>query len=332
MSKLSIIIINYNNKDFLKDCLKAVFNQTYKNFEIIFIDNNSSDSSISFVKKKYPSVKIIKNIENLGYGKAANEGIKITKSDYVMILNPDVILEPNYSEKSIRKMEEDKKIGVLGGKLLKMEHNERTNIIDSTGIIATRSRKFMDRGQGEAIQKSKYNTEEEVFAVTGACPIFRRKALEDTKISDEYFDENFFMYKEDIDTCWRMRLFGWKCIYLPEAVAYHIRGTGAFKRDKILETLKERKKLSRFQKYHSYLNHRLMIFKNELCRNFWRDFLWISAREMMIFCYIFFREPFLVKAWLEIFKKLPSTFWKRKEIMKRRRVGWRDMGKWFHVE
>lgn len=337
MPKTSIIIINYNNKDFLKNCLNAVFNQTHKNFEVILADNNSSDSSVSYVIKKYPSVKIIKNTENLGYGKAANQGIKVSNNDYVMILNPDVILEPDYLEKSIKKMEKDKKIGALGGKLLKMERGKKTDIIDSTGIVATESRKFVDRGQGEGgvtndkcqIHKNKYNTSEEVFAVSGACPIFRREALEDIKISNEYFDENFFLYKEDIDICWRMRLLKWKCFYLPEIVAYHIRGTGAFKRNKILQTLKERKKLSKFQKYHSYINHRLMIFKNELCGNFWKDFLWIFGREIMIFFYIIFREPFLIKAWFEILKKLPSTFWKRRKIMKKRRVGWREMERWF---
>src|SRR3990167_702930 len=133
----------------------------------------------------------------------------------------------------------------------------------------------------------------------------------------EYLDEDFFMYKEDIDISWRLRLRGWKCYYYPQAVCYHGRGTGVLKRFTHWEVYKGRKNLNRFQKYYAYKNQRLMQVKNEQWGNFLRDLLWIKGKEILIFGYILFREPYLLKGIWVFLSHLPNALRKRRIIMKR---------------
>ena len=327
--KISIVIINYNTKHFLKTCIDSVLAQTHKNLEIIFIDNDSHDGSCEFVQDTYPQVTTVCNKDNLGYVGAGNQGIKLTNGDYVMILNPDIIFEPDYIEKCIEKMEKDQNIAAIGGKVLKydFEKKEKTKFIDTVGVFSYRNRRFIDDGQGLE-DTGQFDEPREVFGISGACPIYRKEALEDVKIDDEYFDENFFMYKEDIDISWRFRLFGWKNFYLPTAVANHGRGTGVLKRFTHMEVYKNRSKLNRLQKYHSYKNQRLTQLKNEFFLGFLKDFFPILWKEILVTGYVFLKEPFLIKAWWQMLKQVPSTLKKRRYIMKNKKVGWKEMSKW----
>jgi GT2 family glycosyltransferase len=328
---ISLIIINYNSKHLLQACLESIENQTYGNIEIILVDNDSIDGSCQYMQEKFPKHKTICNKDNLGYTGAANQGINISKGEYIMTLNPDMIFEKNYIEKCIHKMEEDKKIGVIGGKLYKynFKNNHKTSFIDTVGIFSYRNRRFIDDGQG-LMDKGQFDEEREVFGVSGACPIYRRSALEDIKINDEYFDEDFFMYKEDIDVSWRLRLRDWKCYYLPEAVAHHGRGTGVLKRFTHLEVLKNRQRLNQLQKYHAYKNQRLTQMKNEFCKGFFSNFFAIMGKEILITGYVLFREPFLIKSMLHTIRLLPKMRKKRKEILKNAKVSWKDMEKWLN--
>lgn len=326
---VSIVIINYNTKKYLEPCIQSLLAQTWSEKEIIFLDNDSSDGSFEFVSEKYPRIKAIKNSKNLGYASACNQGIKLAKGKYVMTINPDIIFEKDYVEHCVRKMEENKLIGAIGGKIYKYnyENNHKTSFIDTVGIFCYRNRRFIDDGQGLE-DKGQFDEEKEVFGVSGACPVYRREALEEVKYKDEYFDENFFMYKEDIDISWRLRLAGWKCWYLPSAIANHGRGTGALKRFTHLEVAKNRSRLNKNQKYFSFRNQRLTQLKNELGGNFIKDFFPILWKEILIIGYVIFREPYLIKAWFDIFGKIPSTLKKRADIMKKRKVDSKEMGRW----
>jgi GT2 family glycosyltransferase len=329
--KVSCVLINYNGAKFLKLCLESLLVQDYKNFEIIFLDNNSQDNSVEIVKKSFPKIKILRNKVNLGYTGAANQAISITDGKYLMIFNPDIIYEKNYLSLLVKKMEENSKIGVIGGKWLKydFEKNKKTNLIDSVGLYCYRNRRVIDRGQGLE-DKGQYDDEEEVFGISGASPMYRREALIDIGIPPapfhlkgenrvEVFDEDFFMYKEDIDVSWRLLLRGFLCFYFPKAIAYHGRGTGVLKRFTHVEVMKNRRKLSRFTKVLSYKNQRLMQVKNEIFSIFIKDFFHILWKEILIFGYMLILEPYLLKSVFEFFKKLPSALRKRKWIMKNRK-------------
>lgn len=326
---LSIILIGYNSKKFLKFCLEGVRTQTLKDFEVIFIDNASKDGSAEYVKNHFKEVKVIANSENIGYVGAANQGIRLSQAKYLMILNPDLILTPDYLKKILAKCEKDKKIGAITGKVLKYDFNKKkvTDKIDTTGLYCYRNRRIIDRGQG-LVDTGQYDEEEEIFGVSGAVPIYRRSALDDVKLLGEYLDEDFFMYKEDIDISWRLWLRGWKCYYFPKAVAHHGRGTGVLKRFTHWEVYKSRRHLNKFQKYYAYKNQRLMQVKNEFPGNLLRDFVPILFKEVMVLGYIVLREPYLLKAVGHFWIQFPRALKKRRLIMKRKKISSRKMRQW----
>ncbi len=368
-SKLSVIIIHYNTSHYLKSCLDSLIAQSHKNIEIIFIDNNSPDiSGIQFVRENYghvPFLKIVINKENIGYARAANQGIRMAiegkdafqamqlkqekilqkkghsatlrvcprdfeKADYVAVTNPDIIYDSDYFKKAISKMEKDKKIAALTGKIYKYDfvNAKPTDVIDTVGLFAYKSRRIIDDGQG-LIDEGQFNEECEVFGVSGACPLYRSEALKDVKIFEEYFDEDFFMYKEDVDLSWRFLLYGWKNIFLPEALAYHGRGTGVLRRFTTKEVLKNRSKLSRFQKKYSFRNQLLMESKNEMWGTFFRDFFQIVFRKITLFIYMIFVEPYLLSAYFQYLKNLPRALKKHKIIMRNKKISAKEMSKWF---
>jgi len=343
MSKVSIQIVTWNSLKFLPDCLESIFNQTYKDFSILVIDNASNDGTIEFLRKNYPQIKILRNNKNLGFARAHNQGIKLSQgADYIFIINPDIILEKDFLEKILKIIEKDKKIGAISGKLLKIytsepEINEKvkTKIIDSTGLKIFKSRRIIDRGEGELDQKQ-YEKIEEVFGLSGACLLLRLAALEDIKlkiencklkICEEYFDEDFFSYKEDIDLSWRLRLFGWKIIYFPEAIAYHYRQVFGTK-NKIKEIIKRRREKSPLVNYLSYRNHLFCLIKNDFLINFLKDLPFILFYEFKKFLYLIFFEQKTLKAILEVFKKLPKMLKKRKYIMKNKKIFPKEIKKW----
>jgi GT2 family glycosyltransferase len=326
---VSIIIINYNTRHLLKTCIESLLAQSCRDLEIIFIDNYSIDQSCRYVRENFPALTAVCNGKNLGYAAAANQGIGMSKGEYVMIINPDIIFEPDYVEKCVAKMKEDSQIAAICGKIYKYDfaENKKTDVIDTVGLFCFRNRRVIDEGQGVK-DTGQFNEPHEVFGVSGACPLYRRSALEDAKVFEEYLDADFFMYKEDVDLSWRLRIFGWKCFYLPSAVGYHGRGTGALKRFSHVEVMKNRAGLSRFTKYYSYKNQRLMQIKNEFARGFLHDFFPIIWKEILIKGYIVFREPYLFKALFQMLSQTPRALKKRKYIMSRARVSWREMEKW----
>ena len=357
--KISLVIIHFNTPHYLESCLTAIFEQTYKNIEVIFIDNNSPDKSgLEYVKKTFghkANLIIVPNTENLGYARAANQGIRMAiegkdqeealiadktegplslpnfeKADYVVITNPDIVYTPTYFEEAIARIEQDEKIAALTGKIYKFDFDrlQPTNIIDTVGLFAYKNRRIIDDGQG-LIDEGQFDEECEVFGVSGACPLYRTKALEDVKILGEYLDEDFFMYKEDVDLSWRFLLCGWKNLYYPTAVAYHGRGTGIQRRFFNKEIVAHRKSLSKFQKKYSFKNQHLLEKKNELWANFFVDFFPIMLKRLAMFAYITFNEPYLWGSYFAYLKQLPSALKKRRAIMKKRKISASEMRKWF---
>ncbi len=212
---------------YLKRAIPLIFAQTYSEIEITLIDNASKDGSLEFVQKNFPPVRIIRNDRNLGYVGGHNLGIAETDGEYVLLLNPDIFMLPDFIEEKVKAIGYGHDVGMAGGKLLQIGPDEtdfpEKRIIDSTGILMNRMRKNYDRGYGEQ-DTGQYDREEFIFGPSGAAPLYRRKMLEDIKIENEYFDSIFFMYREEVDLAWRAQLLNWKCRYTPHAVAYHIRG------------------------------------------------------------------------------------------------------------
>lgn len=327
---ISCVILNYNGEKLLRTCLDSVLRLKYAHKEIIFLDNASTDGSVNFVFHNYPQVKLIANEKNSGYAGGANQAVEVAKGDFVMVLNPDIVFEPDYLDILRVRLGKDAKIGGIIGKLKKYDFNknEKTELIDSAGLLMFKNRRCVDRGQGER-DSGQYDKPEEVFGITGAAPLYRKKALEDIKIDGEYFDSSFFMYKEDVDISWRLLLRGWKCFYEPKAVAYHGRGTGVFNRSGVLDVARNRSSLSKFQKTLSYKNERLMRAKNDLTGNIARNFFQIMWKEILMTGWILLREQFLIGAFFKFLRQIPDALKKRRKIMKTKKVNAKEMAKWF---
>ena len=241
MIDLSIIIVNYNVKEFLLNLLESIHHATQNiSSEIIVVDNNSNDGSISAVKQKHPQVYTIENKENLGFGKANNQGLEICKGKYILMINPDTLVRENTFDKMIRFLQENPKVGLAGCKVLNP---------DGTLQLACR-RSFPGPwvsltkviGLSKLFPKSKLfakynltylpeNESYEVDAVSGSFMMLSREAYKKTN----GFDPDFFMYGEDLDLCFRVQKNGLKVFYFCETEIIHYKGEST-KRSTIDET------------------------------------------------------------------------------------------------
>lgn len=337
--KVSINILLYNGKKYIRACLESVFNQTYQNIEINVLDNNThldDWQEVNRVKRELcPSsirCHLIKSKKNLGFARGHNFLIKHSRGKYMLLLNQDCFLARDYLEKTLPIFRRYSKVAAIQGKLLQMKEREgkfeKTGIIDTVGLVIFKNRRVIARGQGQK-DMGQFIQEEEVFGADGAAPIYSHQALEDLKIDGEILDEDFNCYKEDVDLAWRARLFGWYTIYCPKALAWHARTSGESAKTGYLGVVKERRKISKFSKYVSFRNQRLMQLKNEFWPLFLRDFIRILFKELAAWFYVLIFERYTLKAAGEIFKLAPKAWKKRKIIMKRKRLGWREMEKWF---
>ena len=337
---MSVNILTYNAQDLIGPCLRSVLKQTYDNIEVLVIDNASIDKTLDVIRKISPKIRIVRNENNLGLSIGYNTGIRESKGEYVLCLNQDVVLDGDFVKNAIEAMEIDDKIAGVQGRLLRITNlNElRMDTIDTTGLVIFKNRRIVNRGQGEK-DKGQYERGE-IFGTDAAASLYRRSALEDIKLPIfksgvpqtnrfEYFDEDFFMYKEDVDLSWRFRLYDWKAIYEPEAVGYHLRGAGEKAVRNYIAIVKERRKISGFAKYHAFKNQRLMQIKNELAGLFFCHFYCILIKEMAAWLYALCFEKYAWKAIVGLFKQIPNARRKRKIIMARKRTNGKKMKKWF---
>ena len=216
---VSVIIVNYNRKDLLKECLDSVIGQSFKDIELIVVDNASSDGSIEMLGTYYPEIRLIRNAANLLFAKAQNQGIDASRGKFILCLNSDCILDKDYLKEALNAMGLDPVIGMVSGKILRKDGKT----IDSTGLFIGRSRKAVERGYDRK-DVGQYNEPGYVFGTSGACAFLRKSMLKGIKDRYGYFDERFGMYYEDLDLCWRAQKKGWKTYYNPKAVVYHARG------------------------------------------------------------------------------------------------------------
>jgi len=211
-SKTSIVIVNWNGKHYLDTCLSSVLNQTYTNFEIIMVDNASSDGSVEYVQEKYPSVRIIPTNENLGFARGCNVGMRASNADYIVALSNDTRVEPNWLEELVKVAETDEMIGICGSKILLMD---TPDIYNSAGFFIIWNAFIYDRAPGKKI--GKYEKLEQVDGVCAASALYRKKMLDEIGL----LDERFFFGHDDIDLSWRAKNAGWKAMYVPSSICYH---------------------------------------------------------------------------------------------------------------
>ena len=233
MAKVSIIIVNWDGRQYLGNCLASVFEQSYKDFKVILVDNGSTDDSVEFVKKNYSNVEIITLDKNYGFAKANNIAMERALKEganYIALLNNDTRADNNWLDNLVKVMGLDKKIGICSSKILSIDN---PRILYSTGHIFKWG-KILDRGHGE-IDNGQYDNKIDVVgACAGAC-LYRKEMIEQIGL----FDENFVTSYEDAEMSWRALRKGWKSKYVPTAIVYHHGGGTSQKRKEIAQKLEE---------------------------------------------------------------------------------------------
>ena len=208
---VSIIIVNWNGRHLLDECLSSLEVQTYRNFEVVFVDNGSQDDSLAFVREKYPSVIPVALASNRGFTGGNIAGYQIARGDYIALLNNDASLCERWLEYMVAVLASDPRIGICSSKII----INGTSLIDSVGDCFTTA--FTGTKIGEHEDKSRYNVSMLVPGACAAAVIYRREMLDDIG----FLDDDFFLNHEDTDLNMRAWLAGWRCMFVPEAVAHH---------------------------------------------------------------------------------------------------------------
>jgi GT2 family glycosyltransferase len=214
--RASIIIPNYNGQKFLGECIDSLYQLDFprEQYEIIVVDNASSDSSCDFILSTYPDVLLIKAQRNLGFARGCNLGIENSSGEYIVLLNNDTVVDPNWLKELVAVADWEEDVAIVGSKLL-FKHNPDM-IQNAASYLTTRG----DGGDLGAYQpdEGQYDTTREVMAVCGASMLIKRTLIEEIGA----LDEDFFAYYEEIDLCYRTRLYGKKIIFAPKSIAYHV--------------------------------------------------------------------------------------------------------------
>jgi GT2 family glycosyltransferase len=328
---VSVHIVTYNSADDIIECLSAVLAQDYPVKKIVIVDNASTDGSADKVRafyhnfnsdsasasaspvgheatssggntNQYPSLVLLENELNTGFAPAHNQAIAGTNTDYVLVLNPDLTLAPDYISRLVARFEANPQIGSATGKLLlKADHS----LVDSTGLRMNKARRAFDRGAGESADL--WNESGVVFGVSGAAAMYSRRMIEDISVEGEFFDADFFAYKEDVDVAWRAGLFGWQAYYDAEAIGYHERGWKTSGRGG----------KAMFIKRISYINRYKMIYKNESSRRILPTLLYSLPYEIAAHGYSLLKEPKLMGAWSSFFAQRATLKRKRRYIQEK---------------
>jgi GT2 family glycosyltransferase len=224
MTDLSIIIVNWNTKEFLLPCLRAIFEKEEGIFrEVIVVDNGSQDGSESEAKKAFPLVHLIQNEENLGFARAVNQGLQKASGRYVLLLNPDTQVKPGAIERLMSFMDSHPQAGISGAQLLNSNGSKQNSIANFPSLATELLNKNLLRWLSPRRFPGKeriYSEPMEVDSVIGACMMVRREAIGQVG----FLDEDYFLFLEETDWCYRMKRAGWKIYHVPQAEVYHLQG------------------------------------------------------------------------------------------------------------
>ncbi len=294
--RVSIVIPNWNGADWLGACIKALERQTYQDFELILVDNGSTDGSENLVKSNKFPVRIKKLDRNYLFAIAVNHGIKLSQAEYVVLLNNDTEPEPGWLTALVKALDEHPEYGIGAAKMLHSRDRTKINTAgDGFSVYGIPFARWADKTDGP-----EYGQPGPVFAASAGAAIYRRRMLEDLG----RFDERFLMYCEDVDLSFRAQLAGYQVLFVPTARVYHHVGAST------------KRKFSGFGHYYSTRNFLLILVKDlpgPLWRKHWGkiimgQIIWfLSGRSLK-------RTYYTIKAYLGFLPLLPHALRERRRI------------------
>ncbi len=301
--KVSVIIPNWNGNELLKDCLRSLVGQSFKDFEIILVDNGSTDDSVSFIENFFPDIKIVKLEKNFGFAKAINEGVKASAGKYVIFLNNDTQADKDFVKHLILCADSHPEVISVNSKLLNFYDRK---IIDGVGILINEAGQARSIGWQEK-DRGQFDKEQYIFGATGGASLFKRKDF----IKVGGFDDSYFMYSEEVDFSFRAQFLGYKSIYCSKAVVYHKHKASAKKRPQHIE-------------YWQFRNMTQTIIKDFPAGVIFKKWRWLKI-ILVHFNTIFYQvkngylwPPFLADFWILI--HLSGILNKREKIQKGKKV------------
>ncbi len=318
---VSVTVVTYNSGRFIRRCLESVLEQAHEPLEVIVIDNASTDGTCDILERFEERCSVVCNEENIGFAAAQNQAIGLASGEWVLTLNPDVLLLSNFVSSLMATATIDPTAGAVCGKLLLADASfdiEGSQRLDSTGMFFTPMLRHKDRGCMET-NNGHYRQYEYVFGATAAAACYRRGMIDDVSVEGEFFDAEFFAYREDADVAWRAQLLGWKCIFDPRAAAYHVRSLRPGMRNQLPAEIN----------MHSVKNRFLMRIKNITPGLYARNFLPITVRDLGIVAYCMLIEHHSLRAFSYVVRNFESALRKRRLIQARRRVDESYMASWF---
>jgi GT2 family glycosyltransferase len=306
--KVSVIVVTFNGRKFLENCLTALSEQSYRDFEIILVDNASSDDSANFVAARFPGVRIVRNAVNLGFAGGVNSGIRATKGEYILLLNNDTVPDRDFIGELVRPVLGENDTGMCAAKMLFPDGR-----INSAGICISLSGASWDRGRGRP-DVGQYDREEEVFGPCGGAAIYRRRMLDQIGL----LDEDLFLFMEDVDLAFRARLAGWRCVFVPGArVVHHHGGTAGVMSDLAVY----------------YVNRNVIWYpvKDFPATLLIPALFWIAGRTISVIPYYFAlgKGRTIIRSKIDGIRGIPKMLRKRGAVI--RSAGTRDISRWVRI-
>lgn len=295
MPRVSVIILNWNGRKHLKECLDALRDQTCRDFETVLLDNGSSDGSVSYLQESFPWVRLVALPENLGFAEGNNRALEESSGEFIVTLNNDTKVEPGFLAALVAAAEADPSIGMVAAKMLNFFEKGR---IDSVGVRITANGMGQNIGVGE-LDRGQYDAPAEVFGPCAGAALYRREMLDQVG----FFDSTFFAYYEDLDLAWRGRLAGWRAVTAPDAVVHHVHSATSGK-------------MSPFTVYQVQRNKWFVLFKNWPAPLLIRHLPLVLFFDLAAFALALLRGRGLsaLRARLDVVRNLPRLLSERRRV------------------
>lgn len=325
--RVTVGIVLHDSADDIRECLSALAAQTRGPDAVVVVDNASSDDGLDRARSVMPDGRYEHSTENIGFAAAQNRAMALEPADVHILLNPDCRLGPAFIERSVEALETDPSIGAVSGRLLRFADDqpdggrleERSgDVLDSTGMVAHRNRRVLDRSS-DLPAAGRDLVAADVFGASGAAAVYRRSMLEDIAFEGEFLDEAFFAYREDVDLAWRAQLLGWRCRYVPTALARHRRRVAPGRRGELPARINRLSVANRWR----------MIAKNETAAGWRRDWRSILARDVQILGFCALREQRTLLAVADVVGDAGRLRARRRDVMRRRRADDAEVLAWF---